>query len=216
MMNIKTTNTTSHFLAHISRLKLIYRWPLMRNVNRENVQEHSHQVAVVGHCLGVINNQLFDGDVRADKIATAGLFHDASEVLTGDLPTPVKYFNTEIATAYKEIERIAEQKLLSMVPPELQQIYQPILTQEALTQTEKKLAKAADTLCAYIKTLEELHAGNHEFMVAKKRLEKTLLDNEQPEVKYFLETFIPSYSLSLDEISMNDPVEDPPVNEKMK
>ena len=194
----------SHFFAHISRLKLIYRWPLMRNVNRENVQEHSHQVAVVGHCLAIIKNQLFGGQVNADKIATTALFHDASEVLTGDLPTPVKYFNKDIATAYKAIERAAEHKLIGMVPAELRDVYQGLLTQNSISDEERVLVKAADTLCAYIKTLEEIHAGNHEFEVAKKRLETTLFNNPLPEVSYFLDVFIPSYSISLDEISVQE------------
>lgn len=203
MSDNPTPEQTSHFMAHISRLKLIYRWPLMRNVNRENVQEHSHQVAVVAHCLAVIKNQLYGGDVNADKIASISLYHDASEVLTGDLPTPVKYFNKDIAKSYKEIERIAEEKILEMVPEELQAAFAPLITQQDITVEEKAIVKAADTLSAYIKTLEEIHAGNHEFLVAKKRLEKNLQANKLPEVKYFLRTFVPSYSLSLDEITAN-------------
>ena len=131
------------------------------------------------------------------------LYHDASEVLTGDLPTPVKYFNKDIAKSYKEIERVAEQKILEMVPEELQAAFAPLITQEDITAEEKAIVKAADTLSAYIKTLEEIHAGNHEFLVAKKRLEKNLQANQLPEVKYFLRTFVPSYSLSLDEITAN-------------
>ena len=202
-MNDQQPTDTSHFMAHISRLKLIYRWPLMRNVNRENVQEHSHQVAIVAHCLAVIKNQLYGGNVNADRIASIALYHDASEVLTGDLPTPVKYFNQDIANAYKEIERIAEHKILEMVPKELQEAFEPLITQQGITAEEKALVKAADTLSAYIKTLEEIHAGNHEFLVAKKRLEQNLQANESEEVKYFLRTFVPSYSLSLDEITAN-------------
>ena len=193
----------SHFMAHISRLKLIYRWPLMRNVNRENVQEHSHQVAVVAHCLAVIKNTLFNGQVNADKIASIALYHDASEVLTGDLPTPVKYFNQEIASAYKEIEKAAELKILDMVPQELRAAYEPLITQQHITDEEKAIVKAADTISAYIKTLEEIHAGNHEFLIAKKRLEQSLKERHSPELQYFIDTFIPSYSLSLDEITAN-------------
>jgi 5'-deoxynucleotidase len=194
----------SHFMAHISRLKLIFRWPLMRNVNRENVQEHSHQVAVVAHSLALIKNHLFGGNINADRVATISLFHDASEVLTGDLPTPIKYFNAQIATAYKDIERAAEQKLLDMVPEELKAAYAPLLTQQDIDPQEKAIVKAADTLCAYIKTLEELHAGNHEFSVAKKRLEQNLINNGNEEVQYFMKHFVPSYSLSLDEITATD------------
>lgn len=196
----------SHFMAHVSRLKLIYRWPLMRNIYRENVQEHSHQVAVVAHCMALITNTKFGGNVNAERIATAALFHDASEVLTGDLPSPVKYFNDEIACAYKEIEKVAEEKLLEMVPDEFKELYRPLLMQDRLPIEEKKLIKSADTLCAYIKTLEELHAGNHEFEVAKKRLEKSIVADDTPALKYFLEVFIPSYTLSLDEIAQKTPM----------
>ena len=188
-------------MAHISRLKLIFRWPLMRNTQRENVQQHSHQVAVVAHCLALIKNKLYDGQVNADRIAAIALYHDASEVLTGDLPTPVKYFNKEIASAYKEIERVAEQKLLEMVPEQLQADFAPLITQSGICPEEKAIVKAADTLSAYIKALEELHAGNCEFELAKKRLEQSLAANSQPEVEYFMEHFIPSFSLSLDEIT---------------
>jgi 5'-deoxynucleotidase len=195
---------SSHFMAHISRLKLIYRWPLMRNVNRENVQEHSHQVAVVAHNLALIKNHLFGGTINADRVSTLSLYHDASEVLTGDLPTPIKYFNAEIASAYKDIERAAEQKLLDMVPQELRAAYEPLLSQHNTCEQEKAIVKAADTLCAYIKTLEEIHAGNHEFLVAKKRLEQRLNENTSDEVRYFMTHFVPSYSLSLDEITATD------------
>ena len=203
----KTTNTSeepSHFFAHLFRMKLINRWPLMRNVNTENVAEHSHQVAVVAHMLALIRREIFAGEIHPERVATLALFHDASEVLTGDLPTPVKYFNAQIAQEYKKIERIAEQKLLSMLPEKLQPFYQSLLLSEQYSADEKLLVKAADTLCAYVKTLEELSAGNHEFVLAKKRLEAVLESYALAEVNYFLEIFIPSFSLSLDEISLQD------------
>ncbi|WP_337878846.1 5'-deoxynucleotidase [Rheinheimera sp.] len=191
----------SHFFAHLFRMKLINRWPLMRNVTTENVAEHSHQVAVVAHMLATIRRELFQGEINPDRVATLALFHDASEVLTGDLPTPVKYFNAQIAQEYKKIEQIAEQKLLAMLPPELQAHYERLLLSDSYSQTEKQLVKAADTLCAYGKTLEEISAGNHEFVLAQKRLEGMLATYDLPEVKYFLQVFVPSFSLSLDEIS---------------
>jgi 5'-deoxynucleotidase len=192
----------SHFFAHLFRMKLINRWPLMRNINTENVAEHSHQVALVAHMLAVIDRQYFDGDLDPERVATLALFHDASEVLTGDLPTPVKYFNPQIADEYKKIEAIAEQKLLSMLPPELQSVYRDYLLGECYSPAEKLLVKAADNLCAYLKTLEEITAGNREFTIARRRLEKMLTAAQSPAVQYFLDTFVPSFALSLDEISL--------------
>jgi len=192
----------SHFFAHLFRMKLINRWPLMRNINTENVAEHSHQVAIVAHMLAVIERQFFGGNLDPERVATLALFHDASEVLTGDLPTPVKYFNPQIADEYKKIEAIAEQKLLSMLPPELQSVYRDYLLGECYSPAEKLLVKAADNLCAYLKTLEEITAGNREFTIARRRLEKMLAAAQSPAVQYFLDTFVPSFALSLDEISL--------------
>lgn len=193
----------SHFFAHLFRMKLINRWPLMRNINTENVAEHSHQVALVAHMLAVIERQYFGGNLDPERVATLALFHDASEVLTGDLPTPVKYFNPQIADEYKKIEAIAEQKLLSMLPPELQTVYRDYLLGECYSPAEKLLVKAADNLCAYLKTLEEITAGNREFTIARRRLEKMLAAAQSPAVQYFLDTFVPSFALSLDEISLD-------------
>ncbi|RVU31897.1 5'-deoxynucleotidase [Rheinheimera riviphila] len=195
----------SHFFAHLFRMKLINRWPLMRNVNTENVAEHSHQVAMVAHMLAVIGQQRFGKNLSPERLATLALYHDASEVITGDLPTPVKYFNPQIAIEYKKIEAIAEQRLLALLPTELQQVYQGFLLSTSYTDEEKLLVKAADHLCAYVKTIEEISAGNHEFTIAKRRLEKILLNYPQPEVKYFLDTFTASFALSLDEISQDEP-----------
>ena len=194
----------SHFFAHLFRMKLINRWPLMRNVNTENVAEHSHQVAMVAHMLAVIGQLKFASRIVPERVATLALYHDASEVLTGDLPTPVKYFNPQIAIEYKKIEAIAENKLLSMLPEELQQAYRQLLLSAEYNDEEKLLVKAADNLCAYVKTIEEIAAGNHEFTIAKRRLEKMLCSYPQPEVKYFLDVFVPSFFLSLDEISLEE------------
>lgn len=149
----------SHFFAHLSRLKLINRWPLMRNVRTENVSEHSLQVAMVAHALAAIKNRKFGGNVNAERIALLAMYHDASEVLTGDLPTPVKYFNSQIAQEYKAIEKIAQQKLVDMVPEELRDIFAPLIDEHAYSDEEKSLVKQADALCAYLKCLEELAAG---------------------------------------------------------
>jgi len=191
----------SHFFAHLSRLKLINRWPLMRNVRTENVSEHSLQVAMVAHALAVIKNQKFNGNLNAERIALMAMYHDASEVLTGDLPTPVKYYNAQIAHEYKKIEKIAQQKLIEMLPEELRNAYRPLLDEQQHSEDEKAIVKQADALCAYLKCLEELSAGNHEFQLAKARLEKTLIERHSPEMDYFVEVFVPSFSLSLDEIS---------------
>ncbi|MCP1440296.1 5'-deoxynucleotidase [Erwinia persicina] len=191
----------SHFFAHLSRLKLINRWPLMRNVRTENVSEHSLQVAMVAHALAVIKNKKFNGNLNAERIALMAMYHDASEVLTGDLPTPVKYYNAQIANEYKKIEKIAQQKLVEMLPDELQDAWRPLLDEQQRSEDETAIVKQADALCAYLKCLEELAAGNHEFQLAKARLEKTLTQRRSPEMDYFVEVFVPSFSLSLDEIS---------------
>ncbi len=194
----------SHFFAHLSRLKLISRWPLMRNVRTENVSEHSLQVAFVAHALAIIKNRKFNGNVNPERVALLAMYHDASEVLTGDMPTPIKYYNPQIAHEYKKIEKVAQQKLIEMLPPELQNDFRPLLDEHYYTEDEKLIVKQADALCAYLKCLEELSAGNNEFKLAKARLEKTLDMRSSPEMEYFMEVFIPSFSLSLDEISQDE------------
>ncbi|NAW67143.1 5'-deoxynucleotidase [Photobacterium halotolerans] len=192
---------TSHFFAHLARMKLIQRWPLMRCVATENVSEHSLQVAFVAHALALIKNRHFGGQLNPERIALLAMFHDASEVLTGDMPTPIKYFNPAIAEEYKKIELAAEQRLLSMLPDEFQADYAPLLVSDAIDQQDYHIVKQADTLCAYLKCLEELSAGNHEFTQAKKRLEETLEERKTQEMSYFLKTFATSFNLTLDEIS---------------
>ncbi|MEG0869450.1 MULTISPECIES: 5'-deoxynucleotidase [Hafnia] len=194
----------SHFFAHLSRLKLINRWPLMRNVRTENVSEHSLQVAFVAHALAIIKNRKFNGNVNPERVALLAMYHDASEVLTGDMPTPIKYYNPQIAHEYKKIEKVAQQKLIEMLPPELQNDFRPLLDEHYYTEDEKLVVKQADALCAYLKCLEELSAGNNEFKLAKARLEKTLDMRSSPEMEYFMKVFIPSFSLSLDEISQDE------------
>ncbi|KML67692.1 5'-deoxynucleotidase [Pectobacterium peruviense] len=196
----------SHFFAHLSRLKLISRWPLMRNVRTENVSEHSLQVAFVAHALAVIKNRKFEGNLNAERIALLAMYHDASEVLTGDMPTPIKYYNAQIAHEYKKIEKIAQQKLIEMLPEELQQDYRMLLDDNYTSEEERAIVKQADALCAYLKCLEELSAGNAEFTLAKARLEKTLQLRHSLEMDYFMTVFVPSFSLSLDEISQDSPL----------
>ena len=193
----------SHFFAHLARMKLIQRWPLMHNIRTENVQEHSLQVAMVAHALALIKNKFFGGNLNADKIATLAMFHDVSEVLTGDLPTPVKYFNPAIKNEYKKIEKIAEDKLIEMAPEAFREDYAKLIDGQRHSKDEAFIVKAADVLCAYLKTLEELNAGNQEFKLAKKRLDTRLKDYDSPEIDYFLTRYVPSFSLSLDEITQD-------------
>ena len=194
----------SHFFAYLSRMKLINRWPLMRNVQTENISEHSLQVAFVAHALALIKNKKFAGNVNPERIALIAMFHDAGEVLTGDLPPPIKYYNPEIAREYKKIEKIAEQKLVGMLPPEFQDDYRMLIDSDALQPEEQHIVKQADALCAYLKCIEELSAGNNEFKLAKKRLKKTLRDRHSEEMDYFMNVFVPSFHLSLDEISHDE------------
>lgn len=188
----------SHFFAYVSRLRFIQRWALMRNTAQENVQEHSHQVAVLAHALAVIRNEKFGGNVDAGQVAVAALYHDASEILTGDMPTPIKYDNPDIKKAYKEVEAMAEKKLLHMLPEELQSAYAPVITGQSGEIEE--LVKAADKLSAYIKCVEEMKAGNNEFREAAAQTRKALDAYELPEVAYFMGTFMESFSLTLDEL----------------
>ena len=188
----------SHFFAYISRMRFIQRWALMRNTAPENVQEHSHQVAVLAHALAVIRNEKFGGSIDAGAVAVAALYHDASEILPGDMPTPIKYDNPAIRKAYKDVEAVAERKLLDMVPAELRRAYEPVLTGPG-GDTER-LVKTADKLSAYIKCVEELKAGNLEFREAAAQTRAALEAYDLPEVAYFMDTFMDSFSLTLDQL----------------
>lgn len=191
----------SHFFAYLSRMKFIRRWGLMHSTYPENIQEHSSQVAMVAHALAIIRNRAFAGNISPDRVATLALYHDASEVLTGDLPTPVKYFNPDIKTAYHVIEETANTKLLSMIPAELQPDYQAFFHHQEADAASLELVRAADKLCAYMKCLEEVGVGNKEFAHAEKTLRATVEQSDLPEVRYFLDTFVPSLKLTLDELN---------------
>ena len=188
----------NEFYALISRMRYITRWGLMRNSFSENVQEHSHMVAVLAHALALIERDILGGSADPDRCATAALFHDASEILTGDLPTPIKYYNPDIRDAYKQVEAIACRKLTGMLPEKLRGLYADLLT-PADPQVEE-LVKAADKLSAHIKCLEEEKAGNHEFCAAARQTRQALADMHLPEVDLFLEEFLPSFRLTLDEL----------------
>lgn len=184
----------------MARMKLIKRWSLMKSVSEENIAEHSAQVAQIAHAMALIKNKKFGGSLNADRIATLALYHESSEVLTGDLPTPIKYYNPEIRKAYKDIEGIANEKLLSMLPPELEDEYR-LLIEDDPDSYEHMLVKAADKISAYIKCIEELRSGNREFAKAETTLREAVETYFcYDEVKYFCETFIDSFKKTLDEL----------------
>ena len=190
---------SDNFFAYISRMRYIGRWSLMRNSLPENIQEHSHMVAVLAHALGVIRRDVFHVPCNPDEAATVALFHDSSEILTGDLPTPIKYHSNEIRDAYKEVEALACHMLLDTLPEELRGAYEPLLAGE----TEERvhdLVKAADKLSAYIKCIEERKAGNNEFLSAEVQTRRLLEESHMPEVDYFLKHFIPAFELNRDEL----------------
>lgn len=189
-----------HFYAYVSKLKYILRWGLKRNVENENVKEHSFDVSMIAHALALIRNTYFEGDIDANKVAIMALYHDATEVLTGDLPGPIKYFNPSIAEAYKSVEKAAEQKLIVMLPEELQCHYESLLDYSREEKEYGKIVKAADIIAAYLKCLHEVDSGNHEFGVAKQRVESMLAELTLPEVDYFMDKFVPSFRLTLDEL----------------
>lgn len=190
----------SHFFAYISKLRWIVRWGLKRNTIQENVMEHSWEVATLAHALALIRNRCFGGDVDANAVAVAALYHDCSEVITGDLPSPVKYHSPAIQQAYHSIERAAERELVSLLPEKLQQDFAAAMVEEELPLAHRQLIKAADTIAAYLKCQAELKAGNHEFEKAAEDIKARLAAYPLPEVDYFLRTFAPSYQLTLDEL----------------
>ena len=192
--------SSHHFFAYMARMKLIRRWSLMKSVSEENIAEHSAQVAQIAHALAIIKNRMFGGSVNADRIATIALYHETSEVLTGDLPTPIKYYNEEIRRSYKEIESVANNKLISMLPAPLREDYRALIEIPA-DSYEHVLVKAADKISAYIKCIEELRSGNREFAKAEVSLRKEVdAYRSYPEVAYFCDTFLDTFSKTLDEL----------------
>ena len=187
------------FFAFINRMKYIKRWSLMRSVREENIMEHSQQVAVIAHALALISNKKFGGNVNIEKTVLLAQYHEVGEVITGDLPTPIKYFNPEIKTAYKDLEKVACERILGMVPIEMQADYREYILPDTNTK-EYKLVKFADRLSAYLKCVEEIKAGNSEFKKAKATIEKELKSAKCPEVDYYLKEFAPAFELTLDEL----------------
>ena len=188
----------NHFFAYISRMRCVKRWALMRNTEEENISEHSHMVAVLAHALAVIRNRVYGGSVNADHVAVVALYHDATEILTGDMPTPIKYYNPEIKESYRKVERVAEEKLLTMLPDDIRADYVPLL--QNTDKTVRVLVKAADKLAAYIKCVEELKAGNMEFKKAAEQTRAALEAMKLPELDYFLANCMDSFAKTLDEL----------------
>ena len=187
------------FYAYMDRMKFIKRWQLMRSVREENIMEHSQCVTLVAHALVTIHNEVYGGNADVLKTVLYATYHETSEVMTGDLPTPIKYYNRSIHGAYKELERSACEKITGMLPAEMQdELSQYILADEE--SEEYKLVKAADRMAAYIKCLEEMRLGNKEFSKAKKSIEEDLHSRNIPEVEYFFKHFIPSFNVTLDEL----------------
>ena len=211
---------SENFFAMLHRMRYINRWGLMRNTQPENIQEHSLQVATIAHALAVLHNRQLGDPAAAgsgaavsdaadwldeSRVALLGIYHDASEILTGDLPTPVKYFNPAIRDAYKAVESVASEKLLTMLPPDLAPVWRDLLEPDrsfAANEMAMRLVKAADRICAYIKCIDEAKAGNSEFRQAAETTRQTLSETaaQLPEVRYFLDHFLPGYWLSLDEL----------------
>lgn len=194
------SRTLSHFFAYVSRLRWIKRWGLMRNAIEENVATHSWEVATLAHALAIIRNRHFGGQVNVDRIAAAALYHDATEVITGDMPTPVKYHSSVMREAFGDIEHKAEAELLALLPDDLRDEFDPYIRESRWAPEEKELIKAADRLSALLKCQAEMQAGNKEFEPAAGHILKKLEDDALPEVMYFLEVFAPGYQRPLDNL----------------
>ena len=187
------------FYAYLDRMKYIKRWPLMRSSREENVMEHTQSVTLIAHALVTLHNDVFGGHADVLKTILYALYHETGEVMTGDLPTPIKYYNRDIHGAYKEIEKKACEKIVGTLPDEMKGGIAPYVLAEEET-IEYQLVKAADRIAAYTKCLEELRSGNKEFTKAKKMIESDLKSKKMPEIDYFFERFIPSFNVTLDEL----------------
>lgn len=192
----------SHFFAMMSRMKYIDRWALMRNSNGENISEHSLEVAMIAHALAVIGNVRLGKNLSCERAAMLGIYHDCTEIITGDMPTPVKYFNEEIKAAFKEVETVAANKLLDMLPEDLKVMYQPYFFPQKEDDYLWKLEKAADKISALIKCMEERKAGNQEFYSAEASLRYSIIEMGLEEAEIFLEEFLPAYDKTLDELQI--------------
>ncbi len=187
------------FFAYLSRMKYIKRWALMRSTNEENIMEHSLQVTEIAHAIALIKNEMFGGSVDPYKVMCLAVYHETSEVITGDLPTPIKYFNAQINSAYKDLEDLAAEKLIEKLPEELKPLYREFILADKNTE-EYKIMKAADRISAYIKCVEEVKSGNKEFVKAKESIGKDIKSINDEAVKYFIKNILPSFEKTLDEL----------------
>ena len=187
------------FFAYLSRMKYIKRWSLMRSTNEENIMEHSLQVTEIAHAIALIKNEMFGGNVDPYKVMCLAVYHETSEVITGDLPTPIKYFNAQINSAYKDLEDLAAEKLIEKLPEELKPLYREFILADKNTE-EYKIMKAADRISAYIKCVEEVKSGNKEFVKAKESIGKDIKSINDEAVKYFIKNILPSFEKTLDEL----------------
>lgn len=188
------------FFAMMARMKYIERWALMRNSRQENISEHSLEVAMLAHGLAIISNEKCGGQPDVERIALMGLYHDANEIITGDMPTPVKYFDKDIKAAYKNVEDVANRTLIDKLPEYMKKYYDSVFFQRKSQEEEWKIVKAADKLSALIKCMEELRSGNQEFKTALETTRQALVDMKMKEVRIFMEEFLPAYDLTLDEL----------------
>jgi len=203
----KSDNAPFPFFAMLDRMQYINRWGLMKNNRTENIKEHSMDVAMVAHALATIRNKMFsENEEQVDALLVMGiaLFHDASEIVTGDLPTPIKYRNPEIMTAYKRLEDQASEQLICLLPETMRDSYRVLFSPDLSKKAEREahgIVKAADRICAYIKCISEEKSGNSEFFSAKQSIRESIDKIALPEVKYFMDHFIPAYGMTLDQIS---------------
>lgn len=191
----------SRFYAYLSRMKHIFRWSLMKNSQQESLSVHTLDTAVIAHCLGLLRNRRFGGSCDVNRLVLLAMYHDCSEILTGDMPTPIKYYNPEIKAAYKEVEAVANEKLLSMLPEDLREDYRQLFCHEKEDEELLGLLKAADKLSALVKCVEEENAGNREFVKAKQSILRSIEEMRLPEADAFVEEFLPSYGLTVDELN---------------
>ncbi|MBO5935456.1 MAG: 5'-deoxynucleotidase [Clostridia bacterium] len=192
---------SSHFYAFLSRMKYINRWALMRNTSADTLSQHSHEVAAIAYVLCVIGNRRYGRDYNGERAALLGLFHDMPEIITGDLPTPVKYFNPEIKEAYKKVEAVASEKLLATLPEDLRADFEFLFDEKESDETLWKIVKAADKLSALVKCIEERKAGNMEFAKAEQSTFESIKNMNMPEADDFIKDFLPAYELTLDQLT---------------
>lgn len=191
----------SRFYAYLSRMKHIFRWSLMKNSQQESLSVHTLDTAVIAHALGLLRNRRFGGSCDVERLVLLAIYHDCSEILTGDMPTPIKYYNPEIKAAYKEVEAVASKKLVEMLPEDLRADYAPLLEHGGEDPELLKLLKAADKISALVKCVEEENSGNKEFSKAKLSIMESIKEMRLPEADAFISEFLPSYGLTIDELN---------------